>query len=154
MNRFAKSFLIAAFVCILFFAGMYIYAAIAKYRTKELFKAVQNHEKLYVYETYFGALNAVMYVVNLKDTSALITYYQRDAKHDTVTNYINFEINTFPISLHEPIYVYNYLNKGSNIIQLVDFNTKCWGYIQGYVYKPTTHFTAPPDSLIKQEEAF
>lgn len=94
-----------------------------------------------------------MYVKDLKDTSALITYYQRLAKNDTATNYINFDIKT-DMTLHEPIYVYKYFGKGSNIIQLIDFNKKCWGYFKGYYYIPTMHLMPPRGSLVKQEEAF
>jgi len=133
--------------------GMYIYVKIAQYRARALFGQVKNHDKVYVYETYFGALNAVMYVVDLKDTSALIDYYAKVEKHDT-SAVINFEINFMRLTLHEPIYVSKYFNKGSNIMQIVDFDNHCWGYVEGYIYKPTSHISAPPDSLIKQYEEF
>jgi hypothetical protein len=57
-----------------------------------------------------------------------------------------------PISLHVPIYVYKYLNKGSRVVELVDFDIDCWGYIRGYVYKPATHLLPPADSLVKSYE--
>lgn len=56
--------------------------------------------------------------------------------------------------MHEPMYVYSYLKSGSKIVQMIDFDAHCWGYVKGYLYTPTTHRYAPPDSLIKKEEAF
>ncbi|HZY39102.1 MAG TPA: hypothetical protein VFE53_20740 [Mucilaginibacter sp.] len=132
---------------------MFLYIHIIQYYTKRLFREVQNHDKLYVYETYFGALNAPFYVEDIKDTGALVTYYQRVIKHDTATNYINFPLK-MNMTLYEPIYVYKHFGKGSNIVQLVDFNKKCWGYFKGYYYIPTTHAAPPTDSLVKKEEAF
>ncbi len=38
--------------------------------------------------------------------------------------------------MYKPMYVYRYLNKGSNVVEMIDFNVKCWGFIKGYVYKP------------------
>ena len=132
--------------------GMYIDVKIEQHHAKALFEQVKNHDKLYVYETYFGALNPVFYVKNFKDTADLINYYSKVAKHDT-SAFFNFEINTMPISMYEPMYVYSYLKKGSKIVQMIDFDVHCWGYVKGYVYKPTTHRCPPPDSLIKKEEA-
>jgi hypothetical protein len=134
--------------------GVLLCIAIQKHYTKVLFEQVKDHDKQFVYETYTRALNAVMYVDDPKDTAALITYYSRLSKLDTATNYINFKIQSMRITLYKPIYVYQYLKKGSQIVELIDFNTKCWGYIKGYVYLPTTHAKAPADSLIKQEELY
>jgi len=92
-----------------------------------------------------------MYVEDVKDTAELINYYDRVAKHDTTAS-INFPIKSMPISLHVPIYVYKYLNKGSRVVELVDFDIDCWGYIRGYVYKPATHLLPPADSLVKSYE--
>lgn len=131
----------------------FVYTKIAIYHAKVLFKEVQNHDKLYVYDNYYPALNAAFYVEDLKDTAALISYYNKVAKHDT-TDSISFEINFMRLTLHEPMYVYGYLNKGSKIIQLIDFDKDCWGYLKGYVYRPTTHLNPPPDSLIKLEEEY
>ena len=132
---------------------MFIYVQIAKYHAKALYKEVANHDKFFVYETYTRALNPVFYVENLEDTSALITYYQRLAKLDTATNYINFEIQML-ITTHEPIYVYKPFNKSSNIVQFIDFDKGCWGYMKGYLYKGNTHIVAPPDSLVNRYELF
>jgi len=153
MNRVTKIFVVAASINITAFLGMFIYAQVAKYYTKALFKEVYGHDKLFVYETYSMALNAAFYVEDMKDTSALIVYYQRLAKLDTGANYINFPLKA-SITLYEPIYVYKRFGKGSNIVQLIDFNKKCWGYFKAYYYVPTTHIAAPPDSLVKKEEAF
>jgi hypothetical protein len=152
MNRIFKIWLIAIFI-IGVGANLVVYISIKveQYLTKNLFEQVENHDKLYVYETYFGSLNAVMYVEDVKDTADLINYYNRIAKRDT-TAYINFPIKCMPISLYVPIYVYKYLNKSSKVVELVDFDVKCWGYIRGYVYKPTTHEHPPADSLIKSYE--
>jgi len=152
MKRKIKIWLISVLVIIVGLnLGMYIDIKIEQYHANVLFEQVKNHDKLYVYETYFGALNAVMYVKDVKDTTKLINYYSKVEKHDT-SAVINFEINTMPISMYEPIYVYRYLEKGSKIVQMIDFDVRCWGYVKGYVYEPTTHHCAPPDSLIKKEE--
>ncbi len=154
MNRKLKIWLLSiVIIAVGINLFMFLYIHIAQYYTKSLFKEVQNNNKVYVYETYFHALNAPFYVEDLKDTAALVTYYQRLAKLDTATNYINFPLK-MNMTLYEPIYVYKSFGQGSNIIQLIDFNKKCWGYFEGYYYKPTTHAAAPSDSLVKEKEAF
>jgi hypothetical protein len=154
MNKKVKIWLISIVVIgVGLNLGMYLCMKIEQYEAKALYEKVQHHDKLYVYETYYGALNAAFYVENLKDTSELIDFYVKYAKHDS-NAYFNFPIKTMPIGMHEPIYVYRYLSKNSEIVEMVDFNKSCWGYIKGYVYKPTTHTSTPPDSLVKKEEAF
>ena len=37
--------------------GMYVDVKIEQHQARVLFQQVKNHDKLYVYETYFGALN-------------------------------------------------------------------------------------------------
>ncbi len=139
---------------ILGFSSIYIIEGIEKYIAKKIYHKVKNNDKVFVYETYLGSLNSVMYVDDLQDTMKLIKYYNKLAKLDTATAFIDFEIKSMPLTFYKPIYVYKKLNKGSNIVELVDFNKKCWGYMAGYVYKPTTHENPPPDSLIKLKEDF
>lgn len=133
--------------------GMYIEIKIEQYQAKNLYEQVKNHDKLYVYEAYSGVLNPVLYVKDLKDTAELINYYSKVEKNDT-SAFFNFEIKMMRTTMYEPMYVYNYQKKGSKIIQMIDFDVHCWGYVKGYLYKPTTHRHAPPDSLIKKEEAY
>jgi hypothetical protein len=131
---------------------LYLTIYLEQYRAKRIFKRVENNDKLFVYEAYLGGLNAAMYVDDLKDTSKLIEFYNKLDRRDTVTAFINFKIRFMPITFYEPIYVYRYLNKGSKIVELIDFNTKCWGYMKGYVYKGVTHLKPPAASLIKRYE--
>jgi len=133
--------------------GMYLWMKIEQYQAKALYQKVQHHDKLFVYETYFGVLNPVLYVKDLKDTAELISYYSKVEKKDT-SAFFNFQIKMMRICMREPMYVYNNPKKGSKIVQMIDFDVNCWGYVEGYLYKPTTHRYAPPDSLIKKEEAF
>ncbi len=43
-----------------------------------------------------------------------------------------------------------YIDKDSTIVEIVDFNTKCWGYIKGYVYFTNIH-TKPPSKERQSE---
>jgi len=151
-NRFKIWIISVVIMAVGISLGMFIYVKIQQHLAKELYLRVRNNPKVYVYETYYTTLTAVMYVDKLEDTSALIDYYKKTAKHDT-SAVINFEIKDMPLTMYEPIYVYSYLNKSSNIVRVIDFDVNCWGYISGYVYKPTTHMNAPPDSSIKRLEA-
>ena len=72
--------------------------------TKYLFNEVRNNDKVFVYETYMGALNPALYVTDLQDTSELITYYDKIAKHDTANAFFDFKINFIPMTLYQPIY--------------------------------------------------
>jgi hypothetical protein len=81
--------------------GMYIYIKIAQYRAKIVFDEVKKHDKLFVYETYYHALNAALYVKDLEDTAELIDYYTKVEKHDT-TAYFNFEIKMMRITMYKP----------------------------------------------------
>jgi hypothetical protein len=129
----------------------FIYVQIVKHQARVLFEQVKNHDRLYVYETYYKALNPVFYVIDIQDTGLLINYYSKLEKLDTPA-YITFDNTAMFYTLYQPIYVCKNMNKGSKIIQLADFDMRCWGYFKAYFYKPTTHFQAPPDSLVKKEE--
>src|ERR1700761_3459696 len=88
--------------------GMYIEIKVEQYQAKNLYEQARNHDKLYVYETYSGVLNPVLYVRDLKDTAELINYYSKVEKNDT-SAFFNFEIKMMRITMHEPMYVYSYL---------------------------------------------
>ena len=141
------------YILIVGMSSVLIFVGVSKYHAKYLFEKTRTNEKVYTYETYFGALNSAMYVDDLNDTSELINYYTKLEKNDTPA-YINFPIKTMRITLHNPMYVYKYMNKSSKIVELIDFDTVCWGYMKGYLFKPTVHSYPPPDSLIKKEEDF
>jgi hypothetical protein len=154
MKRKIKIWLLSiVLIAVVLNLGMYIEIKVEQYQAKNLYGQVRNRDKLYVYETYSGVLNPALYVKDLKDTAELISYYSKVEKNDT-SAFFNFEIKMMRITMHEPMYVYSYQKKGSKIVQTVDFDVHCWGYVKGYLYKPTTHRYAPPDSLIKKEEAF
>lgn len=117
--------------------------------TKYLFNEVKDNNKVFVYETYTGALNPVLYVTDLQDTSELIAYYDKIAKHDMANAFFNFRINFMPTTLYQPIYTGKSMGKASKIVEVIDFNTKCWGYIRGYICLSTTHKIAPSYRLVK-----
>ncbi len=132
-------------------AGHYLFVFYSQYRAKTLYNIVKSHQKFFIYETYRVRLNNVLYVEKCKDTAELINYYAREDKKDTLATF-NFDIRFMPISKYQPVYVVNIPAKGSNVIEVVDFNTKCWGFIKGYVYKQTAHINPASDSLIKSYE--
>jgi hypothetical protein len=147
MNKKVKIWIISvAVINIVGFSLMYISKFVAQQQAKKLFSKVKNNDKVFVYETYSGALNNVLYVEKLKDTTDLIDYYYKLENKDTA--YINFDIKFMPLTLYKPIYTVRKLGKASKIIEVVDFNTKCWGYIKGYICYANTHRNAPSDSLV------
>ena len=130
----------------------FLYIKIAQYHAKTIFEQVKNNEKVYVYETYYGGLNNALYVEDVEDTTQLIQYYDKVAKLDTPA-IINFDIKNIPIGLYSPLYVYKYFQKGSKVVEVIDFDYKCWGILKGYVYLSVIHKKLPPDFLIKQSDS-
>ena len=131
----------------------YTIAFLFKRHAQQLYHDVQSHERLYVYETFFGALNNVLYIENLKDSTSLINFYDSAAKRINTT-IGEYEIQTMPIHEIQPLYVLKDLGATSRMIEVIDFDTTCWGYIRGYVYKATTHKNPPADSLMKKKLEF
>lgn len=134
--------------CAILFIGFFSYVFLAKQYTKHLFSKYIDNSKVYVYETYYGAINNVYYITDLSDSVNLIKYYSAVIKGDTAHAFLNFEIKSMPYN--NLIYVKNFGKKGSNIVELIDFNTDCWGYIEGYVYKPTIHTQKAPEELLRK----
>ena len=125
----------------------------AKRHAKNLYHEVQSHERVYVYESFSRALNNVIYIDDLKDSNAIINFYDCDAKGIDTTVGVDV-FSTMPLTTVEPLYVLKDCGPGSRMVEVISFDTSCWGYIKGYVYKATTHTHPPPDSLIKKENEF
>lgn len=133
--------------------GIYIDVLISKSKAKELYKKVQNNMRYYVYDDFSNALNSVLYITDLKDSNALISYYYyQSIKRDSPAHMS--EMLFLPISVSKPIYLLKEIAPNSNIMEVVDFDTICWGYIKGYAYRGTLHKNPPPDSLVRKLEKY
>ncbi len=64
------------------------------------------------------------------------------------------EIETMPFSTTVPLYVVKETSSNSKIIEIISFDTTCWGYIRGFVCKNTIHDVLPADSLIQLKKKF
>lgn len=147
MKKPFKIAISALAIAVLYNAVWLIVVYILKIRTKNLYHQVQFNERLYTYEMYRGALNSVLYVDDLNDSNIIINFYDCWAK-GIDTDIGTLAIKYMPLTLKDPVYVLRDLGPKSDIIELVSFDTSCWGYFKGYVYKRTTHRDPPPNSLV------
>lgn len=151
MKKYKLFFKILCTIMLVFFGVMYGYIYYAQNTAKNYYaRAMAINERVYVYETYSKALNPVLYIEDLTDSSALISYYKK--QENGVETPLYFPIKFMTLTLTKPIFKLGKV--GENLIEVVDIDTACWGYIKGYVYMGTVHGELPNDSLIKDYREF
>jgi len=133
------------------------------YESKNFYNEIRNKPQVYVYDTTNGSLNPAMYIESLRYKKDFINYFRNlneyhkklangliereckivggDTMGYTIPVYITFPINymEFPA----PVYFLGYTGKDSLLAEVVDFNTDCWGYVRGYVYRTDLHNVPP-----------
>ena len=143
-----------------------IYNSIVQYKkfvSRKIYNEIKNNPQVYVYDTTNGSLNPAMYIESLSYKRQFINYFQQLKEYhkklekglierefkivggDTVGYTIPVYI-TFPINYMEfpaPVYFLGYTGKDSLLAEVVDFNTDCWGYVRGYVYRTDLHNVPP-----------
>ena len=141
MISFEKSFLLSFKLMGIISLLFLLYMGIAKGHTMYLFYfKLKNNDKVYAYDDFSNdGLHPIVYTENEKHLGDLINFYEKQL-HD-INSSLPFEPKFAPIM--RPIYVVNYIDKDSAIIEFIDIETCCWGYIHGYLYSKTIH-TKPP----------
>lgn len=135
-----KSFLLAIKVVVGMATIFFLYIGILKGYSWYLYHRIKDNQKLYVYDDFSGkSLNAILYIENISDTLKLKEYYSFQKKG--IEKPIPFKLRYVPVD--RPVFIMGYIDKDSTIIEFVDVETCCWGYIRGYVSKATTHDVPP-----------
>lgn len=98
--------------------------------------------QVYVYQTYWGPANPVLFVYDEDDQDDLISYYQQVEKGENPT--FNFDLHTHATGV--PVYLVEY-SRDSLIAEIISTRD---GYARFYVYGKTVHL-APPDSTMKKK---
>lgn len=120
---------------------------------KRMYDRVKNNKKVYVNDTYNGAINSAMYVTGNSDTSALIEFYSI-AELGSGGGYIRFPIRTMPYNTVFFLVNDAALYSGSKVVEVVYFDTlsNTRDYTRGLVYKGTVHMNPPSDSLLIRKD--
>jgi hypothetical protein len=143
-SKILKIIISSVVITILLNVGYFIYINYNIYKSKQYYNSIKDNLKVFVYDTTYGVINPVLYITNLKNKESLITYYENVELKNEIP--IDFSMNymRFP----DPVFLIGSLKQDTSIVEVVDFNTHCWGYVKGYVYYKTVHLDAPSDSLI------
>jgi hypothetical protein len=148
-SKILKIIISSIVITILINVGYFIYFKYNIYKSKQYFNSIKNNPKVFIYDTSYRVINPVLYITNLNYKESLITYYKNIELKNEIP--IDFPLNymRFP----DPVFLIGSLKQDTSIVEVVDFNTHCWGYVKGYVYYKTVHLDAPSDSLINQYNA-
>lgn len=116
---------------------------------KKYYNKIKDLPRYYVYDTTYGAINSVYYIKDLKYSEELITFYEKSLAGENPS--IPFPIIAMPYD--KPLIVVGY-SRDSLLVEVVDFNTSCWGYIKGYVYRGMLHPNQASIKLIEEKIKF
>jgi hypothetical protein len=117
---------------------------------REHYEKIKNNPKIYCYDALGKSLNFAFYINDLKYQNDLIALYDSAEKGKNIPIVFPIQSMTF----NKPLILLRYINKDSSIAEVVDFNIKCWGFIQGYVYKKTLHKQPPTSDLLKKHAEY
>ncbi len=145
-EKFLRGLFLAFKINAVIFFALLLYVFASKIYAKHLFRCLQKNQITYLYELNKNSVNAALYIKNIKDSGALAKYYVDQGMN--IQDVIPFDINYMPLS--GGAYITNRYGIDSSIIEVVSFDTICWGYYKSYVYKTSSHSTRAPDSSIEQ----
>ena len=125
---------------------IYVYSLYEKNQGKKFYQTIKSNPQVYIYDTFYPALNDAMYVTNEADYNNLVGFYKKIEQRKSDSAYILFPIRY--LSFNYPMYTLNDHLKDSQVIEIVDMDTSTYEYKKCVVYKGTVHKKAPPDSLV------
>lgn len=111
-------------------------------------KDIKNHPKMYVYQTFWGAVNSAMIVEDEKYKYDLVAYYEQAEKGENPT--FNFPLKTLP--QYEPVYVIEFTKDSllAKVISYYDYGaTRGGSFTKGWVYAKCLHQVPPPKKEAK-----
>ena len=106
---------------------------------------------MFCYETFRGPSNSAFIIEDLIYKDSLVKYYKEVEKGENPV--FNFPLKTLPTD--DPVYVMNYIDKDSLIVEIVSYydrGIKFGGnYLRGYVYGKTLH-SSPASEKVNSNE--
>ena len=124
---------------------IYVYSLYQKHEGKIFYAKIKNNPQVYIYDTFFPALNPAMYITSTEDYARFSGFYKKWINKSD-SNYLVFPIRY--LSFDYPMYVLNYHLSDSNLIEVVDMDTSNYDYTKCVVFKGTVHINPPNDTLL------
>jgi hypothetical protein len=148
-NKFIKAYIYS--IIIMTFIGLLTFKIIyelKKEKISTLYEKVKNYPKGYAYEVYYGSLNSVLYIKDLKYRFELEKIYMAIENKEIYP--LNIPLDYLP--LFDSIIIGDTLfNK---FIKVYSFDTVNWELKKGYAYYKTIHNSPPADSLLEKKKNF
>jgi hypothetical protein len=135
------NFLLGISLVVFFPLGFSIFIFLKIVYTKRYYKSVMGNELIYTYDTLHKSLNRAYYIEDLRYRDDFISFYENFRKGDEA--YAPFPLKQLPFNKK----IFKIAALDSSVIEVVDFDTLCWGYIHGYVHKGSVTSTLPQKAM-------
>lgn len=117
---------------------------------KKYFNEIKEKPYVFCYDTLGNTLNNAYYIDDVKYKEPFVKYYNERINGVHVP--LSFPIKM--ITYKKPLILLNYLPPDSTLVKVVDFDTICWGYIEGYVHRISVNNKPPSSELTGQHDDF
>lgn len=126
-----------------FIGGGFLFFFISHFYSTHRREQIKNSPPWYVYETYKGAVNPILFITNLKYQEEYLRYYD-SIRTGVKEPSFSFPLRGFP--QRDPVYIIGY-NEDSTLVKVVSFyNRGNWfggSYNEGFVFPESLHESMP-----------
>jgi hypothetical protein len=145
-----KRIAIAILIMLLPLPLWYTVIKIKRTVSERYFNEVKKNPRVFCFDTLGNTLNNAYYIDDVLYKDAFVKYYNESINGANVA--FSFPIKT--MTYKKPLILLDYLPPDSALVKVVDFDTICWGYIEGYVHRISVSNRPPSAERIKEKDDF